>query len=137
MIIYLDSSVILRVIFGEKNRLKEWSGITQGFTSAIARVECLRTIHRARIKFRLDDKETARRLQAFYRVYEHLGILSLTETVLERASQPLPTIISTLDAIHLVSACLWREEQKGDFLFATHDRQLANAAAALGFSVIR
>ena len=46
MIGYLDSSVILRVVLGEPGRLQDWAGLREGVTSALAEVECLRTIDR-------------------------------------------------------------------------------------------
>ena len=40
MIAYLDSSVLLRVILGQRNALKEWRSIEQGVASALVEVEC-------------------------------------------------------------------------------------------------
>ena len=47
----------------------------------------------------------------------------------------MPTTLGTLDAIHLASALVLREEVP-DLVFATHDRQPAIGARALGFEVI-
>jgi hypothetical protein len=44
-------------------------------------------------------------------------------------------VIGTLAAIHLATALLWRSETGDEVLFATHDQQLARAAAASGFEV--
>ena len=49
MIVYLDSSVLLRVILGQRNALKEWRSIEQGVASALVEVECLRTLDRVRL----------------------------------------------------------------------------------------
>jgi hypothetical protein len=35
VIAYLDSSVLLRVILGQKNRLAEWSAIREGIARAL------------------------------------------------------------------------------------------------------
>jgi hypothetical protein len=48
----------------------------------------------------------------------------------------MPTIVKTLDAIHLASALAIRERRGIDLLFATHDNQQATAARALGFMCI-
>jgi hypothetical protein len=47
--IYVDSSVVLRVVLGEKGKLSECSRTTQGVTSEITRVECLRALDRLRL----------------------------------------------------------------------------------------
>lgn len=49
MIAYLDSSVLLRVILGQANALREWSAIEGGVVSALVEVECLRTLDRLRV----------------------------------------------------------------------------------------
>ena len=55
------------------------------------------------------------------------------------ASEPLPTVLGTLDAIHLASALLYRDAQPDDeppIVIATHDRAFATAARILRFRVI-
>jgi predicted nucleic acid-binding protein len=136
MICYLDSSVILRVVFGEPGRLKEWRRIERGVTSSLCRAECLRTIDRARLRLSLSDEEVSRRRQAFFAVYDRLDAVRLTEAVLERAAQPLPTSLDTLDAIHLASAVLWCESTASRLTLATHDESLATAARAVGLEVV-
>lgn len=54
--------------------------------------------------------------------------------VLVRAADPFPTPLGTLDALHLASALLVREEVP-DVMLATHDERLATAAVAMGFGV--
>jgi hypothetical protein len=51
--------------------------------------------------------------------------------VKRRAAGPFPTVIGTLDAIHLASALLWQETEPGtDFRILTQDRQLALCATS-------
>jgi len=38
VIAYLDSSVLLRVVLGQRDSLKEWGRVTQGIASALAEV---------------------------------------------------------------------------------------------------
>ena len=54
--------------------------------------------------------------------------------MLERASEPFPTALGSLGAIHLASALLARDSI-GDLAFATHDDELGMAALATGFRV--
>ena len=56
--------------------------------------------------------------------------------VKRRAAGPFPTVIGTLDAIHLASAILWGEVESGsDIRILTHDKQLALCAHSLGIRV--
>lgn len=70
-------------------------------------VECLRTLDRLRFAEGLEDAEIAIRREAVFRVLEAIEVVELTRPVLSRASQPLPTALGTLDAIHLATALLW------------------------------
>jgi hypothetical protein len=56
--------------------------------------------------------------------------------VLDRAAQPMPTELGTLDAIHLASALLWKDTTGIDLVMATHDRALGLAAQAHGLKVL-
>jgi len=136
VIAYLDSSVLLRVILGQRNALKEWRSIEQGVASALVEVECLRTLDRVRLAEEFDDADVAARREAVYRLIEAMEIVELTGPVLSRASQPLPTALGTLDALHLATALLWREQTAADLVMATHDEALATAATASGLRVI-
>jgi predicted nucleic acid-binding protein len=44
----------------------------------------------------------------------------------------MPTTLGTLDAIHLATALLEREQGHADLVMATHDQALATAAKASG-----
>lgn len=136
MIGYLDSSVLLRVILGQRNTIKEWPDIEQGIASALVEVECLRTLDRLRVSERLSDEVIALRREAVFRLLESMEVIDLTRPVLTRAAQPLPTALGTLDAIHLATALLWREARQEALVMATHDTSLAIAARASGFRVV-
>lgn len=137
MIAYVDSSVLLRLAFGEPQRLKEWPEIRHGVTSALAEVETLRTLDRLRVSTSMDERQLAQRRETVFRLLEELELVEITRAVLARASQPLPTALGTLDAIHLASAMLWRERSSEDGLvMATHDAALGLAARACGFEVL-
>ena len=135
MIAYLDSSVILRVVLGQPGQLDEWASVHTGITSELAEVECLRTMDRLRHMSQLSDEESANGREAIYRILEALEVISLSSAVMRRASQPMPAPLGTLDAIHLATASLWRDERDKSPVIATHDRALALAARASGFRV--
>jgi predicted nucleic acid-binding protein len=132
--VYLDSSVLLRVVLGEPERLPIWPKITAPITSELVRLECLRTIDRARIRLGLDDATVATRRRAILEAIESLQLISIDRRVLERAAEPFPTSLGSLDAIHLASALLARDQIEGLSL-ATHDVELGLAAQSMGFSV--
>lgn len=136
MIAYVDSSVLLRVILGQANSLREWSDIESGIVSSLAEVECLRTLDRLRIHASLSDEEITLRRESVFRLLDAMEIIEPTRSVLGRAAQPLPTTLGTLDAIHLATALLWRERDQVDLVMATHDEALAIAAKACGLRVI-
>lgn len=136
MIAYLDSSVVLRVVLGQRGSLREWKAIETGVTSSLLEVECLRTLDRLRLLEGIAEGEIARRREAVYRTVEALTVIEPTRPILSRAAQPFPVVLGTLDAIHLATALLWRERSDLDLIMATHDAALGLAARAVGFRVI-
>ena len=136
MIAYLDSSVLLRIILGQRNAVKEWRAIERGVASALVEVECLRTLDRLRVSERLSDEAIALRREAVFRLLESMEIIDLTRPILTRAAQPFSTALGTLDALHLATALLWREGRQEDLVMMTHDTALAIAARASGFRVV-
>ena len=135
MNVYVDSSVLLRVVLAERGRLREWRRIRRAVSSELIGVECRRTIDRARIRMRLSDEEVADRRTAIGEWIDALDLVRLDAPILERASQPFPTLLRTLDALHLASALAARASV-ADLVFATHDEELAVAAKAVGFRVL-
>lgn len=135
MTVYVDSSVILRIVFGESSPLREWRRIRRAVSSQLARIECLRTIDRARIRLGLPEREVAERRAAVLEVLEGIDVVPLDSAVLRRAADPFPTTLGSLDALHLTSALQVRETI-ADLQLATHDLELATAARAVGFRVL-
>lgn len=136
MIAYLDSSVLLRLVLGQPGALKEWSSVEEGVTSALTQVECLRTLDRLRVAERIPDEALASRREAIFGLLATLSVVDVAGVILDRAAQPLPTALGTLDAIHLATAQLWRERTSVELTMATHDTALATAARSLGMSVV-
>lgn len=125
--IYLDTSVLLAEVLAEDHRVPEglW---TQGLFSS-----------------RLIEYETWTRLHALDRAGSHgeatsallarISKVELAATVLERALEPFPAPVRTLDALHLATA-LHVRAQRIDVQMATLDRRLAAAARAVGLDLI-
>jgi predicted nucleic acid-binding protein len=136
MIAYVDSSVLLRLALGQPNALPEWRQIDRGISSALISTECLRTLDRVRIRAGLVDAEVARRRATMLNLIDSLELIEVESVVLDRAAQPMPTELGTLDAIHLASALLWKDTMEIDPVMATHDGALGLAAQAHGFKVL-
>ena len=137
MTAYCDSSVILRVLFGEPRRLAEWAAIPAFTTSTLTRVECARTLDRVRLAGLVDPDAASLRMSAVQRLLGGTQTIELSSELLARAAAPLPVPLGTLDAIHLSSALQWRDGHPDDeFVVATHDRALGRAARIMGLTVI-
>ena len=135
MNVYVDSSVLLRVVLGERGVLPQWSKIRRAVSSELVRVECRRTIDRARLRLGLPDEEVVERRTTLEEWLEAFDLVRLDPPILERASEPFPTMLRTPDALHLASALTMRGRVE-DLVFATHHAELALAARAVGFRVV-
>lgn len=136
MIAYLDASVVLRLILGERGRLAEWRRVVSAVASALTEVECLRTLDRLSRAGALSDEELAERRTAVYRLLEGVEVVDVSRPILRRASEPFPAPLGTLDAIHLSTAMSWRDTRGEILTMATHDKALATAARSVGLEVI-
>ena len=135
MTVYLDTSVPLRVLFHEPNPLTLWAKWDKAYSSSLWRVEALRTVDRLRLSGDLSDREVADLVRDIRIIHETLAIQPLNDSILERASESFPTVVGTLDALHLSTALAIREFEKLE-LFLTHDFQLGTAARSVGFDVL-
>ena len=133
---YLDSSVVLRVVIGQANRLDAWDEIEHAVTSALTEVECLRTLDRLRLRGGIDASALAVRREAVYRLLGAMEVVEIGRAVLARAGQPYSTPLGTLDAVHLSTALLWADHSDTPPVIATHDKELAIAARGSGLAVV-
>ncbi len=131
MICYVDSSVLLRYLFGVDKQFAETSACEAVGSSRLLNVECARMIERYRLTGALDDRQTAETHGLLARLLEGLHIIEITPAILERASQSFPTVIGALDALHLASALEWRSS-RADLFLLTNDSQMETCAQALG-----
>jgi predicted nucleic acid-binding protein len=136
MIGYLDSSVLLRVLLNQAGRLREFSRLTRPVSSKLLKTECLRALDRARLNRLLTEDEHLTALKELHEALESVEWIEVSSKVLDRAGGGFPVSLGTLDAIHLSSAILWREQAGADCAFLTHDSALQKAALAAGFTVL-
>ena len=136
MIAYVDASVLIRLALGQSDALTEWPRIRRGVASALVITESLRTLDRLRLRAKLDDADLARRRSAILTLAGSLELVEVDGIVLERAGQPMPTELGTLDAIHLATALLWKDMTNLPLVMATNDAALETGARAHGLDVV-
>jgi len=131
---YLDSSVMAAWLLNETHRFPEPRVINQTVSSELIRLEIARALRRHFATGRLTPEDLSHLLEIAELWAEQLEIVPLFPAVLQRASAYFPTVVGSLDAIHLASAMLWQEDTGERLNFLTHDRQLRTAAMACGFA---
>ena len=121
--IYLDTSVALAQLLGETRRPPEslWSNAL--VSSRLLQYELWTRLHARNLG--TSHGEVARELLGM------LALVELTPAVLERALEPFPISVRTLDALHLATIVFLRNQGQSVQL-ATFDERLGSAAAALG-----
>jgi len=136
VIAYLDTSALLRLVLREPGALEELRSCEALVSSELVAVESLRTIDRLRLQGALSLDEAASRRGTVAEWLEAVDLVLLRRLVLARASEPFPTPLGTLDALHLATALVWRERAQQALVMATHDRDLALAARSFGIEVL-
>lgn len=136
MIVYLDSSVVLRPLFDQPGKLAGWGQWQTAYSSELLGVECRRAIDRLRLDGLFDDRQVAESIQQLGKIEKTIKRIRINRTILQTAAGTMPTNVKTLDAIHLASAIALRHRRSIELIFATHDSQQATAARALGFECV-
>jgi predicted nucleic acid-binding protein len=136
MIAYVDTSALLRVVLRERGALDELRACDALVSSELITVESLRTIDRLRLQGALSLEEAASRRETTAEWLEAVDLVMLQRPILARASEPFPSALGTLDALHLSTALVWRDRMRRPIVVATHDRDLALAARSFGFEVV-
>lgn len=124
--IYVDSSALVKLVLPEAE-----SSSMIAFT---AKFDTLVTSTIGAIEFRRAVKRHyAQQLWAVERVLAEMTILELSHEVRRTAELLEPTILRTLDAIHLASALVIREELEA---FVAYDERLLEAARLAGIPTV-
>lgn len=135
-IFYFDSSVALRILLNEENVLANWCNCAVIMSSRLLRLECMRAIERYRVVGDFSADDTLELKRDCYGLMKRIIQLPITETVLRLAESSFATSVKSLDSIHLATALWWRDTRGTDFIFATHDQQLARVVSAQNIHVI-
>lgn len=134
MTVYLDTSVVLRVLFRQPHRLAIWGSWKKAYASRLWLTEALRTVDRLRLNGTITDADVAQLRTDIDVIHGTLCVVPVSEAILTRAGEAFPTVLGTLDALHLASALAVGKNDPLD-LFLTHDAQLAMAARSVGLGV--
>lgn len=129
-LMYIDSSIILAHLLREmpSSSWANWKG--DFVTSELTDLESRRTLDRIRLHEQLSDEEVSVRLNELDQMLNSMRVFELTAAILKRAKSSFPTVVRSLDAIHLATA-----ELSNCTEFRTLDRQQAIGARAIGLMV--
>lgn len=127
MAFYLDTSAFLKLVVAEAESaaLRAWSTdpAVQLASSDLLRTEALRTARR----------HSPEALFQARTLLDGVALMSVTPDVCERAAELDPSILRSLDALHLASALMLGDSLEG---VVTYDTRLAAACAVVGVPVI-
>ena len=132
---YIDSSVVLRILLPQSDAipdLRKW----RLFSSQLVDVEVRRTLLRYHTEHVLSAAKFARRVNEWNLVRDSIDWIPISNGIMQRAAEPFPTLVKTLDAIHLATAIGWAGQTQQPVIILTHDRPLGIAASACGFQVV-
>jgi predicted nucleic acid-binding protein len=134
--VYVDSSVVLRHLLNDDPALGAIAPSDVAGSSDLLVIECQRVLQRERLAGRIDDRQYSESVVLLEAILERLVLIEMGPAVKRRAAGPFPTVIGTLDAIHLATAILWQEMEPGsDFRILTQDRQMSLCARSLGLPI--
>lgn len=132
---YIESSVVLRRLLPQSGaipNLTQW----RLFSSQLLDVEVRRVLLRYHFERALSAAALARRLLEWNIFRDSMEIVLISNGIMQRAAEPFPTLLNSLDAIHLATALGWTARTQQSVTILTHDRRLGVAASACGFPVV-
>ena len=138
MILYLDTSALVKLLRVEPGTEAIWGAAEEAkalASSTLARVE----VHSAfaRLLREGPSSEAVRTsLAEFEELWRGMAQIQMDRAVDAACGLCLKHPLRTLDAIHLASALLLREEGGLEIVFACADGRLRDAAAAEGFRLV-
>ena len=134
MNVYVDTSIILRRLLGEAGAWIDRKA-SKAYVCELFPVEIGRVVDRLRLARQIDDDGVVILLERSRAVQRSMELVYFDDRIREVAAGPMPTVVGSLDALHLATALAVRAQLQPDLVFATHDLQLSNAARAHGFTV--
>jgi len=133
---YVDSSVVLRYVLTSDRQFERVREFDKPGSSELLAIECHRVLQRYRLEGAITDEQLQEATSYFSELYGGITSFEMTPSVKRRASQAFPTVIGTLDALHLSTAILWAELDSEALVILTADAQLKTCAQAVGLHAI-
>jgi predicted nucleic acid-binding protein len=135
--IYLDSSVLLRYLLSGDEAIRAIPKSDSVLSSELLEIECKRVMQRERLEGNMDDAHYAAVIGTLERVLDMMTIVALGPEIRRRAAESFPTVIGTLDALHLATARAYRERFPEPLAMLSYDKQLSLCASASGIPSYR
>ncbi len=132
--LYLDTSVILRILFSEPGTRAPLTNKSVAVSSELLQVEAFRALDHARLGGLLDDLQMARKSKELFALLSNVHLFPVSAEVLELARATFPIRVRALDALHVATAQAVTAEV-GPVDFWTHDAGMACAATVRGLEV--
>ena len=133
MNVYLDSTVVLRQMLGSGDSWEGWGKWEKAYASMLLRTECNQAANRLLADGKIDDARRARLGSWIETVCSCVTLVPVTESILRRAGEPLPTDTGVLRSIHLATLLELQAAHGVTCAVATDDAALLRAAECLGF----
>lgn len=126
-VFYLDTSAAVKLVVAERGSqaLRKWLAARDGeiASSDLLRTELLRATRRAVPGHMVQARA----------VLDAVALITMPPSVFERAATLEPTLLCSLDSLHLAAALELGDELEG---VITYDSRMADSARSLGISVI-
>jgi len=139
MILYLDSSAIVKEYISESGSGETLAAVEQAETIATAvlsRVEVIAAFHKAVRVNVISQDDANRTIRAFNKRWRDLVRTRVTERLVKHASELAGSqSLRGYDAVHLASAAAWQQAIGRNVTLATFDLQLWRSARKIGLSV--
>ena len=133
MVAYLDSSVLLRHILLGEEPIRHALEFPRVVSSELIEIECRRVLHRCRLAGEFDDEALAVARERLDAVLAGIDLLELSMQIKQRAMDPFPVHVRTLDALHIATALAVAAGSGATALFS-HDKGMNLCARCLGIT---
>ncbi|MGK5088582.1 type II toxin-antitoxin system VapC family toxin [Bdellovibrionota bacterium FG-2] len=132
---YLDSSVVLAALLGEKDTESLRLLDTHAYCSEITLVEVARTLERARLTQRLSDAEFSLKTKESVDLLATFNLVPVSSEIIQLAKSAYPIAVRALDAVHVATAEWLRTALAEKIIFWTYDHRQAEAAQSRGLDI--
>ena len=133
MVAYLDASVLLRHILLGEEPIRHALEFPRVVSSELIEIECRRVLHRCRLAGELTDEALTVARERLDEVLAGIDLLEISRQIKQRAMDPFPVNVRTLDALHVATALMVGEDAGGVALFS-HDEGMNRCARSLGIN---